>query len=55
MFTEIVNLKCNMSTDMYYFTFFVTKNRVYLGESRDILPVLFIKQTAKAKSGSHYP
>ena len=26
MFTEDVNLKCNMSTDMYYFTFFVTEN-----------------------------
>ena len=33
MFTENVNLKCNMSTDMYYFTFFfVMENRVYLGE-----------------------
>ena len=32
MFTENVNLKCNMSTDMYYFTFFVTENRVYVGE-----------------------
>ena len=32
MFTENVNLKCNMSTDMYYFTLLVTENRVYLGE-----------------------
>ena len=33
MFTENVNLKCNMlSTDMYNFTFLVTENRVYLGE-----------------------
>ena len=56
MRTENVNLKCNMSTDMYYFTFFVTENKVYLGEYLgDILPVLFTKQTAKAKSGSHYP
>ena len=30
MFTENVNLKCNMSTDMYYFTVFVRENRVYL-------------------------
>ena len=32
MFTENANLKCNMSTDMYYFTFFVTENRVYCNE-----------------------
>ena len=32
MFTKNVNFKRNMSTDMYYFTFFVTENRVYLGE-----------------------
>ena len=55
MFTENVNLKCNMSTPMYYFTFLVTENRVYLGECPRYLPVLFTKQTAKAKSGSHYP
>ena len=40
MFTENVNLKCNMSTDMYYFTFFVTENSVYLGNVQDILPVV---------------
>ena len=32
MFTENINLKCNMSTDMYYFTFLVMENRIYLGE-----------------------
>ena len=32
MFTENVNLKCNMSTDLNYFTFFVAETRVYLGE-----------------------
>ena len=55
MCTENVNLKCNMSTDMYYFTFLSRKIEYILVNIRDILPVLFTKQTVKAKSRSHYP
>ena len=55
IYTENVNLKCNISTDMYYFTCFVTENRVYLGEYPKYFASVIYKQTAKAKSGSHYP
>ena len=45
-FECMFNLKCNMSTDMYYFTFFVTENRVYIGEC----PIYFVSVIYKTNS-----
>ena len=41
MFTEDVNLKCNMSTDMYYFTFFVTENTLKKSYKRPLFKLIF--------------
>ena len=44
MFTENVNLKCNMPTGMYNFTFLSRKIEYIQANVRDILPVLLNKQ-----------
>ena len=44
MFTENVNLKCNMPKDMYNFTFLSRKIEYIQANVQDILPVLLNKQ-----------